>query len=415
MKILLINKYHYLKGGAERAYFDTAKILENNGHDVAFFSMHHPENIPTEYEKYFIDEIRYDDGQSIYTKIKNAFKIFYNRPAARRLEKLIIDFKPDIAHLHNIYHQLSPSIIAVLKKHNIPVVMTLHDYKLISPNYHLLVRGEIWERSRPDKYYRCFFDRCVKDSYIKSLICTFESYLNRWSGIYESVDCFISPSRFLIEKFKEFGFKKNIAYLPNPLPEMPEKGDWPNDQIKNDYILFFGRLSREKGVDDLIKAFAKLENKIDLVIAGEGPEKNNLTKLVLSLAKINNVYFLGHKQSQELQNIVANAKLVVVPSCWYENAPYSVIEAMSLGRPVVCAKIGGLAELIKDGENGFLFKAGDISDLTRVIDKCLGQEANLTAISTKAKNSVETKNNPARYYSELLALYQTAIDTKKTA
>lgn len=223
MKILLINKYHYLRGGAERTYFDTAEILKAHGHEIAFFSMKHPANEPTVWDKFFVDNIDYrEKGNGFWKKIVSVLRIWYNFQAAKNLEALLKKFKPDVAHLHNIYHQLSPSIINVLKKHHIPMVMTLHDYKLICPNYNLLVSGKIWEKSRPNKYYLCVKDKCVQDSYAKSLVCTIEAYFHRLMRIYSKVNLFISPSKFLISKFQEFDFKKEIVYLPNPFL-LPEK------------------------------------------------------------------------------------------------------------------------------------------------------------------------------------------------
>ncbi|PIT94777.1 glycosyltransferase family 1 protein, partial [Candidatus Falkowbacteria bacterium CG10_big_fil_rev_8_21_14_0_10_38_22] len=183
MRVLLINKYHYLRGGAERSYFDTAELLASHGHEVAFFSMKHPENLPTEWSKYFIDQIDYQNETNLFKKITAVINIFYNFRARKNLEELINEFKPDVAHLHNIYHQLSPSIISVLKKHNIPVIMTLHDYKLICPNYNLYASGQIWEKSKPDKFYQAFLSKAVKNSYLKSFICAVEAYSHKLWGI----------------------------------------------------------------------------------------------------------------------------------------------------------------------------------------------------------------------------------------
>ena len=304
--------------------------------------------------------------------------------------------------------------IKTLKKYNIPVVMTLHDYKLISPNYNLLRRGKIWEKSRPDKYYKCFFDRCVKDSYLKSLICTVEAYLHKWLRVYNEVDAFISPSRFLMNKFKEFGFKREIIYLPNPLLPDADQSGRGDENAMGKYILYFGRLSEEKGIGDLIKAFSLLKTSYKLVIAGAGPQKEELEKVAKEKGLEKNIIFAGRKQGVNLWKLVKEAEFVVAPSCWYENAPYSVIEAMGLTKVVVCANIGGLSEIVKDGESGFLFEAGNVNKLIKVMSRLLGlNEEEKRKIGERAAAAIREKNNKEIYYKDLVGIYEKTISGKK--
>lgn len=405
MKVLLINKYHFPKAGAETCYFNTAKILEKNGHELAYFSMNHPKNYQTEWSKYFIKNVDYNKKQNFFEKIKSSFNILYNFRARKNLRKLIKDFKPDVAHLHNIYHQLSPSVIAELKKQNVPMVFTLHDYKLICPNYSLFANGKIWEKSKKTKYYRCFFSKCIKNSYLKSLVATLEAYLHKILKTYQKVDLYISPSIFLKKKFRSFGFKKEIEVLPYPLLGFPE-----SSQKIGDYILFFGRLSQEKGVDDLIKAYAKLETDTKLVITGEGPEEKNLKTLVKQLGLVNKVVFKGYKSGHELKNIVHNSKIVVYPSRWYENAPFSVSEAMAMSKVVVATKIGGLNEMIEDKKTGFLYHSGNINELSRIIENLLSDNERLAEIGKNAYNFVKDHNDPDKYYQELINIYKKVIE-----
>jgi glycosyltransferase involved in cell wall biosynthesis len=406
MRILLINKFHYLKGGSERCYFDTARILTDYGHEVAFFAMAHPENIPSPWSKYFVEEADYLQSQGgLFRKIKLAGKIIYNFQAQKNLEKLIKEFKPEVAHLHNIYHQLSPSIIRTLKKNKIPMAITLHDYKLVCPNYNLLARGKIWEKSRPAKYYKCFFDRCVKDSYVKSLVCVLEAYFHKFLKIYDQVDAFISPSRFLIEKFKEFDFEKEIKYLPNPL--LFDSSEKAGERKNHNYILYFGRLSEEKGVDDLIRAYSLLKIDSKLIIAGAGPQADSLKKLAAEKGLKEKIVFVGHQKEEALWNLVKRANFIVVPSRWYENAPYNVSEAMALTKVVICAKIGGLSEIIRDRENGFLFEPGDIGELAEKMRKILSlPEEAKNKIGERARQTIEEKNNKENYYNNLKNIYE---------
>ena len=315
---------------------------------------------------------------------------------------MLKEFKPDVAHLHNIYHHLSPSIIGVLKKNNIPSVMTLHDYQLISPNYSLFANGKIWEGCKGGKYWRCFADRCVKNSYWKSFLATLEAYFSAWLKFYQPIDLFISPSHFLINKFKEFGFKREIVYLPSPisLPEILVK------PVSSNYILYYGRLSEEKGVADLIVAYAQIKTDLLLKIVGSGPEEKNLKKLVQAEGIVG-VEFLGYKQDEELWNLVSGAELVVVPSKWYENAPYTVIEAMALKKNVLASRLGGFIELIQNGENGWLFEAGNIKGLAEKMEDILSHEELQEAIGERAKASVAGRNEE-NYYKSLLELYKKA-------
>ncbi len=407
MKILQINKYHYLKGGAERSYFNTIEILEKQGHEVAVFSMCHPQNKSTKWSKYFISNINYHQKQSLWKKIKLAGKMIYNREAVKNLEKLIKDFQPEVAHLHNIYHQLSPAIINVLKKHNIPIIMTLHDYKIICPNYSLFARGEVYNRCKNGKFYQCFFDRCIDNLWIKSLLGTIESYWHKKT--YQKVDLFIAPSKFLKNKFKDYGFKGKIVHLPYAV--MPYSFDNKTDYEKQDYFLYAGRLSQEKGVDVLINAFVKLKNNnlIKLIIVGDGPTKKRLQKLTKKLNVNKKIIFVGHKNKNELFSLILKAKAVVVPSVWPENLPFSVLEAMSLTKLVICSKIGGLVEMIKNNKNGLIFSIGDIDELTNTLENVIKHPELAKKLGQNARNQVINVYNPENYYQKLMQYYQEII------
>lgn len=405
MKILLINKYHFLKGGAERAYFDMARILTERGNEVAFFSMKHPNNLPTYWEKYFIENIDYHNTSlPLWKKISLAVKILFNFDARKKLEKLIADFQPDVAHLHNIYHQLSPSIIWTLKKHHIPMVMTLHDYKLVSPNYNLFARGKIWDHNSG---WRCIFDRCVKDSFVKSLVCALESWLHTFLGSYKKINIFISPSRFLIEKFHEFGFKKEIIFLPNSLASIEENKE-ETIREENTY-LFFGRLSPEKGVDVLIEAFALLPEENKLLIVGNGPDRKRLEKFAQEKGVSERIVFLGGRYGKDLEILKKRAQAVILPSLWYENFPYTLIESLQSECVVVASDIGGIRERIVHQENGLLFEAGNARALADAILSL--KSLPLDEICKKAKESVADLNEEA-FFVRLMKIYTAIISPK---
>ena len=202
MKILQINKFNYLRGGAERCFLELSKILAEHGNEVITFSMQHEKNLHNQYEKYFTNEVNLNTFS-----LKNIFKIFYNREAAKKLEALIKKEKPDIAHLHNIYHQISTSIIKVLKKYQIPTVMTLHDYKIICPNYQLFSKNEICYKCQGGKYYNCLVRKCSKNSYAKSFLAMLEAYFNKKN--YDQIDLFIAPSQFMKDICVKFGIPES--------------------------------------------------------------------------------------------------------------------------------------------------------------------------------------------------------------
>jgi glycosyltransferase involved in cell wall biosynthesis len=394
-----------MKRGGERAYLDTADILAKHDHDLAFFAMENPHNRPSRWSRYFVSASDYEAGFfDIFKNIKAILNIWYNFEAKRKLEKLIKYFKPDVAHLHNIYHQLSPSVIDVLKKYKIPIVMTLHDYKLISPAYNLSVRGRIWEKDKGAKLYKCLIDRVVKDSFFKSLVCVIEAYLHKFLKIYEKVDLFISPSTFLIGKFREYGFKGKMVKLPNPLV---------SDQIEEvseekDFILYYGGLSSEKGVEDLFRAIAIIDRDIRLKVIGEGLEKEKLISLSQKLG-LTQVDFLGFQNRSKIFGYLDKSLFLVVPSRCYENAPYTILEAMSRQKAIIAPRLGGIEEMIEDEKTGLLYEPGDITDLSEKIKILLSNRELASILGKAGKESLSGKYLPDNYYQGLLKAYQEVV------
>ena len=403
MKILLINKYHYRKGGAERAYFDMADILTKGGHEVAFFSMKHVQNEPTVWSKYFVSEVDYSDKKlSLGRKIHSALRIIWNHEANVKLAALINDFQPDVAHAHNIYHQLSPSIFHILKKKKVPIVLTLHDYKLVSPNYSLYANSALWDHSSG---LRCIKDRCVQGSYLKSTTCAIEKWMHGFWGSYALVDVFISPSRFLALKVKELGWKgRDIVVLPNPLRN-DELTATNVNVIVPDRILFFGRLSPEKGIDQLVRAMQNVPKK-QLVILGDGPAKEFLQQLVTELNLKERISFLPAQYGDALTREIQTAEAVVIPSLWYENLPYVVTESLSLGAVVVAAASGGIQERIIHGVNGFLYPLNDEKSLVKILQSL--ETANLQLVRENAQKSVQDLT-PERFRASLENIYKTLV------
>lgn len=405
MRILTVNKFYFINGGAETVCFNTAKLLRGKGHTVSFFSMKDPRNFPTNDEKYFIENVNYENG-SFGNKLSVSLKLLYSIEAKNKLRILLNDNSPDIAHLHNIYHQISPSVLHVFKKMNIPTVMTLHDYKLVCASYFMLKRSIICEACGFGQYYNCFKGKCVRDSYFKSLLNTLEMYLHHnILHIYNLVDLFISPSVFLKDKLAEKGFTGKIVYLPNFVKAEEFKPQYNGEE--NTFV-YFGRLLKEKGIHTLIKAVEGLNIKLNIL--GEGQFKKHL----MDEAKRNNtehkVNFLGYKQGEQLHNEIRRSIAVIVPSEWYENNPLSILEAFALGKPVIGARIGGIPELVKNNETGLTFQPGNADDLRLRIEDLANNLDKAITMGRNARAFVEQELNEDKHYKTLLKIYEQVIN-----
>lgn len=405
MKILMVNKFLYPKGGDAISTLETGKLLTKNGHEVVFWGMEHPSNEKFPFEEFFVSYVDYNKRNGIWQEVKNSIKILYSLEAKNKINGLIYKWKPDIVHLNNFAHQISPSILGVFKKNKIPVVMTLHDYKLVCPTYSMLLNGKPCEKCKNKKFYNCLLNKCTKGSVSKSIINTVEMYLHhRILHIYNNISIFISPSIFLMGKVKEMGFNRDIVYIPNFIDT--EKYE-PNYNFKEQSIIYFGRLSKEKGLATLINAFKNLDVKLKII--GSGPCENELKDMVKN-NKIDNIYFMGHKQEEELRDIIGETLFVVIPSECYENNPRSVLESFALGKPVIGSRIGGIPELVIDGETGFTFKAGDVEDLRDKIEYLLDNTDKIGILGRNARKLVEEKFNPNNHYNKLLNIYNKAIE-----
>ena len=404
LKILLANKFFYLKGGVEASFFEIAEVLKQRGHEIAFFCMKHPRNYSSEYENYFVSNVDYEN-HTFKNIINASMKLLYSFEAKKNIERLISEERPDIVHLNSIYHQISPSIIHSLRKFGISSVMTLHDYKLACVSYLMMNNGNICEACKNGRYYHCFLQSCVKNSKIKSLLNTIEMYLHhKIMHIYELVDIFISPSKFLKVKLEKMGFKGKIVYLPNFVKAENFK---PEFNWKENSIIYFGRLSKEKGLFTLIEAMKNVKD-LSLKIIGEGPIEESL-KSKINCEKIKNVNLLGFKTGKELKDEIKKSMFVVLPSEWYENNPISVIESFALGKPVVGARVGGIPELIKNYETGLTFELGQSEDLILKINYLKKNSDIITGMGKKARAFVEQELSSEKYYQRLMEIYNYAI------
>jgi len=406
MRVIMINKFLYPKGGDAIYTLETGKLLSQKGHDVYYWGMYDPKNQAYPFSEYFVDKIDYDRPMSFKMKIETSLKILYSLESRKKIEKFINLIKPDLIHLNNFAHQISPSILPLIKKYRIPTVMTLHDYKLVCPSYLMILKGKPCEKCRGGKFYWCFLNRCTKSSYLKSLINTIEMYFHhKFWHVYNLIDIFIAPSLFLKNKLHEMGFKKKICYLPNFIDATKYM---PEFEFKENSICYFGRLSEEKGLLTLIHALRGVNIKLKII--GDGPQKEILQETVsmLSQREVININFLGYKTGSELLDEIKKSMFVVLPSQWYENSPLSVLEAFSLGKPVIASRIGGLPELVIDDYTGLTFSPGIAEELREKIVNLINQPHKISKLGKNARNFVEQRFNPDQYYSRLIEIYSLA-------
>ncbi|OAV75532.1 GDP-mannose-dependent alpha-mannosyltransferase [Bacteroidales bacterium Barb7] len=402
MKILQINKYYYQKGGAETVFFNTIKLLQENGHTVIPFSLKSDRNKPSDYSSFFVDYPELSES-GLLSKIENLPAFIYNREAARQLERLLQKEKPDLAHIHLLFNSLSVSILPVLRNYKIPVVMTVHDYRLICPAYTFTDgNGNICEKCLKRKsYWQCTANKCSKRNIPNSLLLSAEAYFRKYFlSPADYINRFIFVSRFSRDKHIEasaaFGGKSAFLYNFTSVKN--------NDAVrKSDYILYFGRLSEEKGISTLTDAIEG--TRINLKIVGTGPLSDRLKK------DNPGVEFTGFKSGDELKKYIQEALFVVVPSEWYENNPMTVIESMTLGTPVIGSRIGGIPELVHDGETGFLFEAKSSAKLKEVLKKALSiPHEDYEQMCLAASHFAKENFSADTHYQKLLQLYNTTIE-----
>lgn len=406
MKILLVNKFHYLKGGSEKYYFDLAKLLKEHGHEIAFFSMQDKKNIKTDCKEYFVEN---SDMNS-----KNIFKaldVIYSKKNKKAMEKALDDFKPDIVHLNNFQRQLSASIIKPIKKRNIPIVFTAHDLQAICPAIVMLDNEKkICERCINGKYLNCIKGKCVKNSLLKSLLGAIEGRYYRNKKIYtRQIDRIITPSEFYKTKLVEDGIRpEKIEALHNFIAL-----DDYNVKIEDEgYALYYGRIIKEKGVLNLIKAFKNIK-KYKLYIAGDGPDIGKVKEYIKDNKLDEKIELLGFLNSNEVKEYVRKARFVVVPSVWYENCPYSILETLAMGKPIIGSNLGGIPELVKDNNNGLIYKYDDIKELKEKMQELFDNKEKAMQLGKMAKENAEKDFSKQTYYNKIMNVYEEALKTNK--
>ena len=406
MKILMINNYHFRKGGADAVYFNTADLLKQYGHQVFYFSAKSAESISCETDNYFTTAHDYRK-LSIGKKISSIPSYIYNRDVNNKLQQLLDEIKPDIVHIHLFMGGLTSSILTAIKKKNIPVVHSVHDYRLICPAY-LFIDGknDLCEKCIDKFFLRCTIKRCSENKLGQSAMLSLDAYFRKYVvKPVNLIDRFIFVSRFISNKHIEFddSYSSKGEMLYNFKPDL--KSIVPST-VKGKYFLYLGRISREKGVLTLFES--SLEAGIMLKIAGTGPIAEQLTE-----KKCDNVEFLGYKSGEELWSLIQSASFIIVPSEWYENNPLSIIEAYSFGKPVIGSRIGGIPEIIEESKTGYLFSPGNKAELEEVLRRADNlTDSEYQQMSINARAFAEKLFNPDNHYKDLIRIYEDVIKNK---
>ena len=394
MKILLVNKFLYPKGGSETFVIQLGEVLAKNGHEVQYFGMENPKNILKNQDNIYVKEKNFSQQKMKY--ILTVPSLIYNLDAKRKMTKLLNSYQPDLIILNNIEYHLTPSIIVSIgkykKKHDVKLFYVAHDYQLVCPSHGLFdVNINPCEKCLTGSYFNCFKTKCMKNSRLKSLVASLDSFYWHKRNVYQYVDKIICPSNFLKRKLDTHTSFKDKTVVIHNFVTPKEYKKYP----KEDYVLYFGALKKDKGVATLLEV-CKRNPKIQFVFAGYG-------ELEEKINQVPNATCVGFKVGKDLEKIISQAKMSICPSEMYENCPFSVIESQQFRTPVICSNMGGIPELISIGKTGLVFKAGDSKDLEEKILTLWNNPKLLEQYSENCeKIQLETTET---YYQKIMNLY----------
>jgi glycosyltransferase involved in cell wall biosynthesis len=416
MQIVFCNKYFFLNGGTETYLHNIMEYLSAMGHTTIPFSVRYADTWPSAYQDYFLgppgdpdhahlSNIRFSPANILRFLDRSTYSFEARTKLSRLLEAI---GGADIAYVLNIYNYMSPSIFHTFKRHHIPVVMQIGDYNLICPSYSLLRNGRPCTLCVRGQYYNGFKHRCVKNHLAASAVRVAAMYVHRLLRLYDLVDAIVVPCQFMKSKLIEGGFSENRTHVLEYPVERRTVPD--NAWHKKKYVVYFGRISYEKGIDTLIGAFQNLNPPADLYIIGRSydGEVERLQALIQPHAK-NRIHFLGFQTGQTLTKWVAEALFSVVPSRWYDNAPLSIYESFLNGTPVLASRIGGIPEQVQEGVTGHLFEPDSCDDLAQKMDMMLSDKEKLIRMGIAGQSYVKENLSIKDQMDSLMTLFETVI------
>lgn len=403
MRIIQINNCHYRRGGADVVYLDTGRLLEDNGHEVAYFSSFSENTLENEFSRYFV---KTEDilKSGIKDKLLSVPKRLYSFETKRNLSELISDFKPQLAHIHLYKGELTVSLLLTLKQFNVPTVITLHDYSLLCPRNILFdADNNICDKCISGSTFNCILKRCNRKNLFYSIVNFIEFNINNKLinpvNYFNKIIC-VSKFNYNIHLSSKEQLKTHLTHLYNFSPVIDKSV--PNHSKGNSY-LYFGRLSKEKGVKTLIHTFER--NGYNLKIVGTGELFEEIQNYI-NTKKLTNIEMLGFKSGSELTKLICDSSFVIVPSEWFENNPMTIIEAYALGKPVIGSRIGGIPEIIIEGETGFTFEMGNSDELLKVTNYTeIMTQDQYGVMSNKARAFAVNHFSESVHYNKLISIY----------
>mgnify|MGYP002560093522 FL=1 len=409
MKILMVNKFLYPRGGAESYMLSIGRYLESSGHEVQYFGMYDEKNTVGNEAGEYTANMDFHTGS--LKKLFYPFKIIYSFEARRKIGRVLDSMKPDVVHLNNINFQLTPSVIDAAYKRKIPVVWTLHDCQLVCPD-HLMYNSDrqtVCEKCVGGSKMHCIKNRCIHSSLAKSIIGTAEAYLYKHKKTYGRVGAFIAPSRFLYGKLLKDNEKlfSGRTYVMHNFVNKRKLQEGAKNSFGFNYIAFAGRLSTEKGTGVLAQT-ARLLPDVRFVVMGDGPEKKRLEG-------IDNVTLTGFVSGSELDSCLAFADAIAVPSVCYENCPMSILEARMLSVPAVTMNMGGMAELVENGVTGVLSASADPCDFAAAVSDILSDRKRLDEMKENCRKASQGDMDIAGYCDRLIKIYESLKEGAKNA
>lgn len=398
--VCFLNNHLYLRGGSERVMFEEAALLRRHGHDVSFFGCRGPDDLEPAHAEFHPPRV--DIAQLTGPgRWRHAWRVVYNPANGRAFHRFLDAVRPGLLHAHNIYGGLTTAVLDVARKAALPVVLTVHDYKLVCPSYLALDHGRVCTACAGGRFHQCALRRCHKSSLTASALYTAEAYLAAWGRKYAPVRRFLCPSRFMQRTLLDNGYAaERVVYLPNSVDTAgvdPAAGDGA-------YVLYVGRLSAEKGVRTLLRAAQTLD--LPLRVVGDGPLRGELEAEARRPGLQGRVTFTGHRSGEALAREFRDAAFLVLPSEWHENAPMSALEAFAHGKPILGADLGGIPELVVPGQTGMLFPPGDADALREGMARLWRDRPGRIALGRAARRRAETDFSPGRHLKELLEVYE---------
>lgn len=387
MKVLIIHNDYQQPGGETVAVKSQIALLKQHGHQVLTYLRDNREIL------------RYGLAEKIAFWINTLFSL----RTFREITALVRQEQPDVAHVHNVFPLISPAVYWALKKSGVPIVQTVHNYRFLCPNALFYTRGQICERCKYGNTLHAIRWRCYRQSYLLSALYALVIGLHRHLGTFDLIDHFLPVSEFVAYKLVESGCatERKITVLGNFLPDpLPVPGSF---ERRKPYVIYLGRLSSEKGITVLLDAMASLPG-VTLKIVGDGPQAEALKARVRQ--KGLNVEFLGYTTGERKWELLRDAMVSIVPSLWYEAFPFSALEAMAVGTPIVASNLGSLPYVVENGRIGLLFHPGDSQDLRKKIEWLVVQSKEALSMGQRGRQAVENKYSAEVYYRNLMEIYQ---------